>query len=76
MISITPALFVFLAAVVSSVSAQDAQVANAMPTAAPSEDAYLSTMPYDWMQTQGYSSAVCGYGHTRNPSGHCQRESW
>ncbi|KAG8767351.1 hypothetical protein FRC15_005750 [Serendipita sp. 397] len=76
MISFTPALFVFLAAAVSLVSAQDAQVANAMPTAAPSEDAYLSTMPYDWMQTQGYSSVGCGYGYTKDTSGRCQRENW
>ncbi|CAG7850290.1 SubName: Full=Uncharacterized protein {ECO:0000313/EMBL:CCA69933.1} [Serendipita indica DSM 11827] len=64
----------------ASASAQQAAVANAQPqpTQPPSmaDAPYLSSMPYDWMSTQGYSSVGCGYGYSRGADNRCQRENW
>jgi len=69
----TPTIVALLAA---ARLATATQYPNAMPTPAPTDAPYLSSMPYEWMSTQGYSSVDCGYGYSKDSSGRCTQANW
>ena len=65
----------------ASAAAQDQQVANAMPTQAPSPEYmpgydYQKAMPYSSMVNGGYQQLDCGYGWYKGSDGKCAKQTW